>query len=309
MTTPSQTRRGAGAGPWMILGAATLWGATSTVARLVFRDHHVPALTLVEARLLIATTLLLPWMLVRHREAFRIDRRDWGYFLILGTFGLAAVQGSYYYSISRLGVGLSILLQYLAPALIVGWEIARGRPARPRTLVAIAAALVGTALLVGGFDAQAIHATAFDWAIGFASALTFAFHILYSKYGLARYSPITVLFYSFAIAAVVWATVTPPWRILTAGYSAQVWGLFLVVGTCSTLLPFALFYGGLQRLRAEQAGLLATIEPVVAVMLAWVFLGEALRSFQWLGAALVLSSTILVSLQSPREVAATTERP
>ena len=292
----------------MILGAATLWGGTATVARLVFRDHQVPAVVLVEARLVIATALLLPWMLLRRRTAFRIERRDWGYFLILGSFGLAAVQGSYYYSISKLGVGLSILLQYLAPALVVLWEMVRGRPARPGTLLAIAAALAGTALLVGGFDPVAVNASPMDWAIGFSSAVTFAFHIVFSKYGLARYSPITVLFYSFLIAAGLWAIVTPPWKILAAGYAPQLWGLFLIVGTCSTLLPFALFYSGLQRLRPEQAGLLATIEPVIAVMLAWVFLGEALRSFQWLGAALVLASTILVSLQAPREAAVTTER-
>jgi drug/metabolite transporter (DMT)-like permease len=292
----------------MILAAATLWGGTATVARLAFRDHHVPPLTLVEARLFIATVLLLPWMLVRDRPAFRVARQDWGYFLILGIFGLAAVQGSYYYSISRLGVGLSILLQYLAPALIVLWEMARGRPALPRTIVAIVAALAGTALLVGGFDPRTLGATPLDWAVGFASALTFAFHILYSKYGLSRYSPLTVLFYTFLIAGTLWAIVTPPWRVLAAGYPARVWLLFLIVGIGSTLLPFALFYGGLQRLRAEQAGLLATLEPVVAVVLAWVFLGEALRSFQWLGAVLVLASTLLVSIQAPRETAITTNR-
>jgi len=292
----------------MILAAATLWGGTATVARLVFRDHHVPPLTLVEARLVIATVLLLPWMVVRNRRAFRVARQDWGYFLVLGIFGLAAVQGSYYYSISRLGVGLSILLQYLAPALIVLWEMARGRPALPRTIVAIIAALAGTALLVGGFDPGALGATPLDWAVGFASALTFAFHILYSKYGLSRYSPLTVLFYTFLIAGTLWAIVTPPWRVVAAGYPVQVWLLFLVVGIGSTLLPFALFYGGLQRLRPEQAGLLATLEPVVAVVLAWVFLGEALRSFQWLGAVLVLASTVLVSFQAPRETAITTNR-
>src|SRR5258706_12361924 len=140
----------------MILAAATLWGTTATVARLAFRDHHVPPLTVVELRLFIASALLLPWMALRDRAAFRVERKDWGYFLILGIFGVAAVQGTYYYSISRLGVGLSILLQYLAPALIVLWETVRGRPARPGPPIAIIPAVAGTGLLVGGFDARAM---------------------------------------------------------------------------------------------------------------------------------------------------------
>ena len=300
--------RHVGAGRWMILAAATLWGATATVARLAFRDYHVPPLTVVELRLFIASALMLPWMLLRDRAAFRVDRRDWGYFLILGLFGVAAVQGTYYYSISRLGVGLSILLQYLAPALIVLWEMTQGRPVRTRTTLAILAAVGGTSLLVGGFDARAMGATALDWTAGFGSAITFSFYIVYSKRGLARYSPLTVLFYTFLIAGIFWAGVTPPWKILAAGYDRSVWTLFLVIGIGSTLLPFTLFYAGLRRLRAEEAGILATLEPVVAVLIAGVFLGESLRSLQWLGAALVLGATLIVSLQVPQETAVATER-
>ena len=81
-----------------------------------------------------------------------------------------------------------------------------------------------------------------------------------------------------------------------------------MIGIGSTLLPFTLFYAGLRRLRAEEAGILATLEPVVAVLIAGVFLGESLRSLQWLGAALVLGATLMVSLQVPQETAVATER-
>jgi drug/metabolite transporter (DMT)-like permease len=153
-------------------------GISATLARFMFRDHHVPALTVVELRLAIATSLLLPWMLWRNRAALRMSRKDLGYLLILGVFGVAAVQGTYYYSISRLGVGLSILLQYLAPALIVIFEMLHGRRPGPRTLTAVIAAILGTALLVGGVDPVALRATAFDWAIGFARC---AFFYTFSK--------------------------------------------------------------------------------------------------------------------------------
>src|SRR5262249_29962353 len=155
-----------------------------------------PPLTVVELRLTIAATLMGAWLLARNRAAFAIDLRDAGYFLILGVVGLAAVQGSYYYSISVLGVGMAILLQYLAPTLILLVQIARGsRPGWP-TLLAAAGALLGTSLLIGNVGPEARTATPWQWAISLSSAPIFAFYIFYSKRGLARYRPDTLLFYS-----------------------------------------------------------------------------------------------------------------
>jgi drug/metabolite transporter (DMT)-like permease len=292
----------------MVLGAATMWGASATLARFIFRDHHVPALTVVELRLAIACSLLLPWMLWRNPEALRIPRSEYRYLLVLGIFGVAAVQGTYYYSIARLGVGLSILLQYLAPALIVVYEMIRGRKPSARTAMAVVAAVAGTALLVGGVDASALHARPFDWAIGFASAFAFTFYILFSKRGLSRHDPAAVLLYTFAVACMFWGVVTPPWKIMAAHYSAKVWLMFLAIGIGSTLLPFSLFYGGLKRLRAEEAGVIATLEPVVAVLTAAIFLGEGLRPLQIGGAALVLAATLLSTVRASERTALTAER-
>src|SRR5206468_12419018 len=101
-------------------------------------------------------------------------------------------------------------------------EMARGRRPSARTLLAVLAAVLGTALLVSGVDRAALRASAFDWSIGFASALAFTFYILFSKRGLQRHDPATVLLYTFAIACVLWGIVTPPWKIAAAHYGAEV---------------------------------------------------------------------------------------
>ena len=122
-----------------MFGAAFLWGTSATLARFVFRDKGVPALTAVELRLLFAVAILGPWLAWRRPQALRIARADLGYFVVLGLFGVAAVQGTYYYAISVLGVGLAILIQYVAPALIVAYAALRGVPVRLATVIAIAA--------------------------------------------------------------------------------------------------------------------------------------------------------------------------
>jgi drug/metabolite transporter (DMT)-like permease len=286
-------------GRLLVIAAACLWGTSATLARWVFRDLRVPALEAVEMRLVVALAVLGPWLLLRNRAALRVRREDWGHFLILGLVGVTAVQGTYYYTIAALGVGLAILLQYLAPALIVGWEALRGARIGAPTIVAVLAALIGTVLLVGGVDKASFRATPLAWVAGFGSAISFAFYVLYSKRPLARHAPETVLFYTFAIAAIVWACVIPPARILAAGYGATTWLLFLALGLFSTLLPFACFYAGLRRLPAAEAGVLATTEPVIAILSAALILGEGLRSSQWLGAALVLAAAIAATVQEP----------
>lgn len=282
-------------GRLLVLLSALSWGASATLARSVFRDAGVPPLYAVELRVTIAFTVLLAWALLRDRSLLRIEPRDVGYLLVLGLVGITAVQASYYHAIATLGVGMAILLQYLAPSLIVLWHLVRGQRPHASTMIAVLFALVGTTFIVRGMDVGAMHATAFDWAVGYASAVIFAFYILYSKRGLARYRPETLLLYTFGIAAMFWMVLIPPTRILAAQYSSDVWLRFGVLGLFSTLVPFWAFYAGLRRLAPAEASVLATLEPVVGIVASALFLQESLGRMQTLGAALVIAAAILAA--------------
>jgi drug/metabolite transporter (DMT)-like permease len=295
-------------GRLLVLAATLFWGTSATLVRFVFRDRAVPPGTAVALRLAIAVTLLGVYLAARKPASLRVGRGDALYFVVLGLFGVAAVQGTYYYAIARLGVGLAILLQYLAPALIVGFDLLRGRRVQARVLAAVLAAIAGTALLVSGVGHRGQAIPLKDWMVGFGAALAFAFYVVYSKRGLARYAPETVLFYTFLIAAVFWGCITPPWRIIAAGYDASLWLMFAALGVFSTLVPFVCFYAGLRRLPAAEAGIMATLEPVVAVLSAALFLGEGLRPIQWLGAALVLAAALLAGSEDRSAIEAQAER-
>lgn len=295
-------------GRWFVFAATVLWASTATLARFMFHSRQVDPLVVVELRLTIASIALAAILALFRRSALRVAMADIPRFLLLGIFGVAAVQGSYYYSISKLGVGLAILIQYLAPALIVALDLVRGRWVGWTMIGAVLCALLGTILLVGGVRVGQVQVSPLDWGISFYSAVAFAFYIMNSKRVLARYAPETVLLYTFIIAAVFWAFRNPPWVIAASHYPAEIWAMFVLLGFLSTLVPFALFYMGLRRLPAAEAGVIATSEPLVAMITAAVFLGEKLGAMQLVGAAFVLAAALLASRNKPEATEASVER-
>lgn len=302
--TPRRRARGRA----FVFAATVFWALSATLARFVFRDRHVDSLVVVELRLAIATLVLFAILVAARRDLLRVQRADLRYFAILGLFGVAAVQSTYYYSIAHLGVNVGILVQYLAPTMLVALELVRGRWVGWSMIAAVGSALSGTALLVGGVDPRTIHAGPLQWAVGFGSAFAFAFYIQYSKRGLARYHPATVLFYTFLVATLFWALRTPPWAIAAAGYGPDLWLMFVALGLFSTLVPFTLFYAGLRSLPAAEASVIATAEPLVVIVAAAVFLGERLGPMQLVGALFVLAAALLASRDRPEVSKAAVER-
>lgn len=291
-----------------VFAATVFWALTATLARFVFRDRHVDSLVVVELRLAIATFVLFAILVTLRRDLLRVRRGDLPYFVTLGLLGVATVQATYYYSIAHLGVSLAILLQYLAPTLIVALDLVRGRWVGWSMLAAVVCGLAGTVLLVGGIDTATLQASPLHWAVGFLSAVAFAFYIKFSKRGLEHYQPATVLFYTFLIAGAFWAIRTPPWKIVAAGYGPDLWMMFVALGLFSTLVPFTLFYSGLRWLPAAEAGVIATAEPLIVIVAAAVFLGERLGPLQLAGAVSVLAAALLASRDKPEVPVAAVER-
>ena len=293
-----------GAGLLLVVGATILWGTSATLARWTMKQA-VPALVIVELRLMLSVIVLAVGFALFRPALFRIGPGDASRLFILGTVGIAAVQGTYYTNVGWVGVGLAILLQYLAPAMVVAWQAVRARMWPPRALlVALGLATAGVALLVLADDAAVARANPAGIALGLASAAFYAFYILSAKALVARLSPWTVLFYGFLVAGLFWMFFVPPWTIAGAGYAASMWGVFALIALASALVPFAMFFGGLARVDAARAGIVALLEPIVAIGSAAWFLHEGLSIAQGGGALLILAGVALVAVLERRPVGA-----
>jgi drug/metabolite transporter (DMT)-like permease len=279
-----------------ILIGTTLWGVSSVVAKYLFIIGLPPA-ELVQIRLTLATLTLLLVLLIFDRKRMIISLKDLPYFFILGFVGLAGVQFTYYYTISKIHVGPAVLMQYLSPVWVALYAfIFQKEPLAKRKIAALLLALLGCYFTVGGYRLDLFSLNRIGIVSGLISSLFFSFYALYGEKGLKKYDPWTLILYGFGFGAVFYWLLISPMRVIVGGYSFKIWVAFLYIAIFSTLIPFGLYFKGIERVRATRASITATWEPVVAGVTAYFVLGEVLSPLQVLGGLAVIAAIVLLQM-------------
>ncbi len=280
-----------------VILAALLWGVSGSSAKYLFNSGVTP-FQLVQLRLTIAVGTLFFWLLLRSPARLKIARQDILYFALFGTVGMGLCQFTYLFAISRIHVAAAILLQYLAPSFIALYAVvfARERLRWP-TLVALLGATCGCYLVVGAYTLDLLTMNLAGILSGVLSAVTFAWYSIHGEYGMRRYDPWTVLFYALLFAGLVWNIFYPPLEAFRQDYKLLEWGWILYIGVFGTLLPFGLYLQGVNYIRATRASITATLEPITAGIVAYLFLNEIMGPLQIFGGILVIGSIILLQLK------------
>jgi drug/metabolite transporter (DMT)-like permease len=118
---------------------------------------------------------------------------------------------------------------------------------------------------------------------------------------MRKYSPWTVLFYAMLFGALTWNILYPPLEGFRHVWSPVVWGWVMFIGILGTLIPFGLYLEGINLIRATRASITATLEPITAGVLSFLFLNEILEFWQVMGAVLVIFSVVMLQLNQERD--------
>lgn len=283
-----------------VIGAAILWASSGTASKALFITGIGP-FQLVQMRVTLAALILALVLGLFARELLKIRLADVVYFFFLGGVLLALVQGSYLYTISKMPVAAAILIQYTSPLIVAVYSICFwGERLTSAKVVAVFLSLVGCYLVVGGYNLELLKMNRVGILTGVASAVLFAAYSLFGERGMHRYPPWTVVFYAFVFAALIWNVIQEPLHFIKSGYSQAQWGYILYIALAGTLLPFGLFFEGVNRIRSTQATITSTVEPISAGFMAYLFLGEALEPPQILGGALVILAIVLLQLRQEK---------
>lgn len=276
--------------------AAAMWALNGSLARFLL-DDGVDALRLSQLRSTLSWAILVVALLVARPGLLRVRREDVPRLAIIGIVGLAGVHATYFFAIDRLQIGVALTIQYLGPLLILLWlalvhkrELGRGLWGAA-ALSALGCFLVVRAYDVGGLDALGI-------AAAFGAAITFAFYLVGTEQLGRRYEPTTTLVYAFGFATALWLVAQPVWSFPFDDFASLDNLLYgLGVAVIGTLVPFVLMVAAVRHIPAPRAAIVATLEPVLAAIFAWVIHDEALSPGQIAGGLVVIAAVVWVQLQ------------
>lgn len=291
MTRALPNRHSASWGLAAIGLAATLWAIAAIVASQLFQAGVQP-FELAAARAVIAAIGLA---VVNQFNPSSRKLLDWR-ILALGL-SLTFVTVSYYVAIDRLAVSVALVIQYTAPALVVALTAVQARRMPPAaTLIAVGVTLLGVVLISGLVMGQ-IQLDGLGLAAAGLSAIMFASYTLLSESVVHTYGAIGVMFRAFVVSGLFWLAFQVSQGFPEAVFAPANLPGVLFVGVGGTLVPFSLLCWGIQQIRADRAAIAATLEPVMATVLAWIWLGQTLTVLQLMGGVLVLLAVISLQLR------------
>ncbi len=274
-------------------GAAFLWGTGSLVVNLLVVHHGYEPQSISFWRFVLGGAALLA--VFGRAMPWRRLLREGAPLVVAGAL-MASYVLLWFVGIARIGAAIPTLIALcLPPVFVTLWALARGRQRIGVRLVAVLlASIVGAVLLiVGGHRGSGAQAgtTAADWVQGVAVSIGSA--VLYAVFtsmspGLSRRWGAGVATTALTLSATAIMALSASVRPLQWPHEATPEAWLLYLGMVTAALALLAFSWGAARLSPTALTVATLVEPLTAVLLAAVFLGERLAAAQWLGGLLLI---------------------
>jgi drug/metabolite transporter (DMT)-like permease len=304
--------RSYGGGVVLALVSASSFGLSGSLARSLLDLGWSPAAvvaTRVGGAFLI---LLIPCLVLLHRIGLP-NRRQSLRMLAYGVVAIALAQLCYYSAVQYLSVGVALLLEFLAPVILIGWHWARSqrRPAWP-VLAGAGLSIVGLAFVLDLRDGLTLNPIGVAWGLGAALCLCAYFLLSEDKGTDAPIHPLLLTAAGTGIGAGVLlaaaaAGILPlaasPGITKLADWPVGWWVPVMLLILVSAVLAYPSGIVAVRRLGSSLGSFVALTEVIFAVIFAFVLLGQRPGLVQLVGGALILAGIVLVQRPArPKEV-------
>ena len=312
------TGRLSGLGLLMAVASAAAFGTSGAVARSLLDAGWSP-LALVTFRVGVGALLLLVPAVLALRGRWHLVRTHALRLAAYGTFAVAGAQLFYFSAIQHLSVGVALLIEYLAPVLIVAWMWGRhGRRPVRLTVVGVALSLVGLALVLDVTGGVRIELVGVVFAL--LAAVGLAVYFLLADQdddGTEPLPPIALaaggLVVGFVVLLLAGLSRLLPFRsstadVVLAGWTLPWWAPALELAVVAGSFAYVLGVAAVRRLRPTVASFVSLTEVVFAVLFAWWLLAELPTPVQLLGGVLIVAGVVAVRLGDVRPPAGSPDR-
>jgi len=268
-----------------ILLAAILWGFIGIFSSLAFQEGLSP----MEVAFWRA---LLGWFCFGTqaviRKETRIESKDLPLLAIFAVFGISLFYVSYLYAVQTGGVAFAAVLLYTAPAWVVFFSVIIYHEKLTAVKgIAVVLVMAGVYLISQKGSSSGIGISMLALLAGLASGLCYSLYYTVGKYFSGKYSSANIFLYVLPMGAL---GVFP--FVEFVDKTPLAWAGLVGVAIVSTFMANYCYYNGLKYLEAGRASIVATLEPVVAALMAYLIFDEYFAPIGYLGVMLILGAVI-----------------
>lgn len=288
----------------LILTAGACWGALGIFVRNL-NAFGIESMEIVEIRSLVCTVIIGAAVLIRGKALLRINPRHLWCFFGTGVIGITFFNFCYFTTIKASSLSVAAVLLYTAPVFVMIFSAVLFKErVTLRKIVSLVLAFTGCMLVSGVFDGSAVLNTK-GLLIGLCAGIGYACYTVFLRYAVNYgYHPLTAQFYTFLIAAVAGAFLTD-FQVVAEGVSRGGMTpvlLFLGIGLVSTALPNVLYNTGMKYIDNGKTSVMASVEPVMAIIFGIAFFGEMPTLTAAFGMMLSVTAIILVNTEKKKQV-------
>ncbi|MGI6575335.1 MAG: DMT family transporter [bacterium] len=276
----------------LVLSAGIAWGSAGVISSMLM-DVGLSPFEVAWLRGAIALLVLFPIILLKEGGFPKIALPDLRFFIVFGLINFALFNIFYFKAIDLVGATMAVILLYMAPAFAVlfGYLFCN-EPFTKGKIVAVILSILGCFLVVKGYELASLRLNLPGVLAGLGSGITYSLYGIFGKKAGKRYPALTTVFYCTLFGTLYLTIVVPPWQIAPNPAGMKFWLGAVGLGLWCSVAPWLAYNIGVRMVEASRAAVVASIEAVVGVALAVIFLGEALELLQVLGVLLVLVAVI-----------------
>ena len=284
------------------VASGVLWGLAGWFVRTL-TSWGMDSITILEIRLVPGTLILAAVIFLWDRSLFRIRKRDLWIFAAASLIGALGLNICYNISINSLTLSLAAVLLGLSPVFVVLMAAPLfGERITLKKGLCTAAAFAGCILVSGVLEAGTVTCTVPGFLIGVLSGLFYALYSIFSRLAVDRgYHALTITFYTFLILTAVLVPFAD-WKVMGAVVTADPVRNNLIIlahALCLSVLPYMFFNIALNYLETGIVSVLASVEPVAAMVFGILLYGEIPSFLCLAGLVVVLAALAVLSLSGP----------
>lgn len=291
-------RREMRAGVAMTIVGGVMWGLNGTLSKVLMDDYAVEPLWLACVRELTACWLFLAVAWARDSRRVRAclaDRHAVRGLVSVGICSILLSQVAYLEAIDWTNSATATVLQSLSVAIVMAYVclVDRRRPRR-RELAGVVLALAGTYLVATGGNPAALSLPPEGLAWGLCCAVAATILAIQPVGLIGRWGNFTVNGFAFLVSGIVLLATTQPWAHMPV-LDARGWALIAFSVVLGTFGAYGLYLQGVRRVGSVRGSMLATSEPLTAMLTSVVLTGVAFTPADLAGFAMIIAMVFLTA--------------